>query len=191
MQCADCSRVKKRQQKKFYCLYLFSFIILSQTDVTYVAATTRSVSSKQRQREKKINVLQTWRRAHPYLSGMYYILFCYCCCCLTKWEIFQFKKLSWIDVSTPTVKPVKSKRKIMHSQHGYNLGCTWTFPKRSTWTLVDHQGHVWMMIFLHHAYQSAPLQTCGCRVYDLALSHLNHTDPEWVSSNYQQLGLNK
>ncbi len=70
------------------------------------------MSSRQRQQEKKIRVLQTWRRAHSYLSERYYILFCCYCCCWTKWETFQFEMLPWISVST--VKLVKSKHCSIH-----------------------------------------------------------------------------
>ncbi len=82
-----------------------ALLFFSQTDVTNVAA--KSVSARQRQQEKKIKVLQTWGRAHSYLSGTSYVLFCCYCCRWSKWEIFQFEMLQWISVST--VKLVTSK----------------------------------------------------------------------------------
>ncbi len=96
-------RLRQNKQKITEVLVaaLFFFIIFGQTDVTNVAATTKSMSSRQRQQD---NVL-TWVQCITFF-------FCYCCC-WTKWEIFQFEMLLWISVST--VREVQSKHCCIHT----------------------------------------------------------------------------
>ncbi len=68
IQYTDCSGIDKITEEVLVAasfFFLFYFI-------TYVAATNKSVSTRQRQQEKKIKALQTQRRAHSYLNGTHY-----------------------------------------------------------------------------------------------------------------------
>ncbi len=133
-------------------------------------------------RRKKIKVRQTWRRAHYYLSGMYYIF----CCCWMKSEVFQFEMLPWMSAST--VKLIKSKHCSIHKPERV---CTVGALSKQTVLVVrnfglhadvhrgvcaDPCGHGWMTIFTSRI----PEPTRGCGKYELALSCWYKQSYNWL-----------
>ncbi len=123
------------------------------------------MSSRQRQQEKKIKVMQNYRREHSYLSGTYHFLLLL----LNEITVFQFEMFVWNE--NQCIYSKTSKVETLLCLHKWNSTLSRGAFKADSprghklWTSGDiNKGfrkgpHGWMATFTSHIPQRTPVDT--------------------------------